>query len=209
MNEIPKEDLELNAAGAVKVYPAEVRLRALMLICDGHSKTDIAAHLGIDRNTIEKWNKKGIEMHGIAFSFREVRDLTDPDRAIMQANGDKKTQDWWLEYTSGFDEDAARDLKALRKLIVEAAMSGEVELKAADIPKLIEKELLVQGRATKITEQSKNLTLIVAGIVREAAEKAITSPRERELFLDMTKQGFYRLAADDLNDKELAKRAGG
>jgi hypothetical protein len=189
-------------------HPVETKMRALILYLDAHSVADIAEHLGIGEGTVRRWISQGIEIEGVLFPWALISEIVAPNRGAMSSKLAADKQEKWLAYQTGFDADATSDLAVARKKLVAGLESGSVELKAADLPKIIQTEMLLQGKATKIISQSMTITTMVGELVAQAANKHIKDPRLKELVLDEVKQGFYRLTGS-VNEKDLAKRGGG
>lgn len=188
--------------------PVEDRMRAFALYMDYVPASVIARHLDVSVSTITRWSRDGLMFQGFQVTWDQIREVTDADRAFINTQIGSEKEDWWLKYRDGFNVDAARGLESVRKKLIQRVENDDedVEMKVSDLPKIIQAEMLLQGRATQIIEQTSAISTMAAQALRNAVMSVITDDSTRKKLIDRVGQEFKLLNASIVDEKSLTKK---
>lgn len=200
--------------GKSAAHPVEVKARAFGLYLDYVPARMIAEILDVAESTIQSWIHQGkMVLDGNEIPWRTFRDLCEATRgAASSERGLQRAERFeWEKYVSNFTEDAAKDLQQARKFIIDALAEVDDDGKPrvtpslAQLPKIIEAEHLVQGKATKIVEMQKSMTILVGQIVAKNVMNVIKDERAAAILLDQIEEDFTRLVSVGGDERAVEK----
>lgn len=183
-------------------WPVETKVRAFGLYMDWAKPSQIAELVGVPQETVKGWIRSRMDMDGRSLSWKDIRDISMAVRALASSERSlaKVERFDYEEYVKDFTEDTSADLQRARKTIMDALTllddRGNLQVKPSlgQLPKIIEAELLLQGKATKIVEDRRNVTFMVAQIVSKHAQHMFPQDKAR-IFLDRVGEDFALLLA--------------
>lgn len=193
-------------------HPVETRARALGLFMDYCTAPEAARILGIPESTVQDWfSTATVDIDGTELRWRDLRDLAESRRAL--ASSDRamaRVERWdWERYTKEFSEDAAQDLETTRKKILAMISEGDEEilkkLSPSQLPKIIEAEMLLQGRSTKIVEMRQTIVHVLAQVVSRNINALVKDGKTKEILLDRIEDDFIQVMSVGADEAAMQK----
>ena len=185
-----------------KAHPVETKARAFALYLDYCSHKQISELLDLSIHTLREWIADSkVDIDGVGMGWKELRDVAEAKRGLASADREMEGVERfeWEEYAKNHRDEAAQSIQKVRQFIVDSIGQfddkGNPLLKpsAAALKGLVETELLLQGKATKITEERQSLVMIIGQIVTKNIDKILDDDGMKEILIDAIGQDFDRM----------------
>lgn len=134
--------------------------------------------------TIKKWARKGECTEGI--SWFQIREMSDPVRGAAANNRVRRAPSLYDEWR----EDTMVQLEEIQDEINARMSTGRLDVRASDLPKLIQSRQLLEGEATSRIEHKGKEVQVIGMIIRSALElvalRYLNNKEVKEAFASVT-----------------------
>lgn len=200
-------------------HPVETKARALGLFLDYAGPKEISEILEIPLDTARSWTQTTLTIDGVELKWGEFRDVIEAARAQVSSDRHIKAEKQfeWDSYVAGHKEQVAEQLQKARQFIIDHLHDqnekGDLQSKPtiASLKGIIESELLLQGKATKIIEERKSMVILLGKAISHAVSVTLkpgqlVTDETSEILLDRVQDSFRRIVASGGEESAIVKK---